>query len=47
MYYFKTLKLIIRKKTGLKRVAKFFLVDFNCIDTNDTLDNHRYLMKRT
>ena len=35
------------KKTGLKGVVKFFSVDFNSIDTNDILDIHRYLMKRT
>ena len=34
-------------KTGLKGVVKFFSVDFNPIDTNDILDIHRYLMKRT
>ena len=34
-------------KTGLKRVAKFFSVDFNPIDTNDILDKYRYLMKKT
>ena len=35
------------KKTGLKGVVKFFSVDFNPIDTNDILDIHKYLMKRT
>ena len=35
------------KKTGLKRVVNFFSVDFNLIDTNDVLDIHKYLMKRT
>ena len=34
-------------KTGLKGVAKFSSVDFNPIDTNEILDIHRYLMKRT
>ena len=34
-------------KTGLKGVVKFFSVDFNPIDTNDILDIHKYLMKRT
>ena len=34
------------KKTGLKGVVKFFSVDFNPFDTNDTLDIHKYLMKR-
>ena len=33
------------KKTGLKRGVKFFSADFNPIDTNDTLDIHKYLMK--
>ena len=35
------------KKTGLKRTVNFFSVDFNSIDTNDILDIHKYLMKRT
>ena len=35
------------KKTGLKGVIKFFSVDFNPIDTNDILDIHKYLMKKT
>ena len=35
------------KKTGLKGVINFFWVDFNPIDTNDILDIHKYLMKRT
>ena len=35
------------KKTGLKGVVKFFSVDFSPIDTNDVLDIHKYLMKRT
>ena len=35
-------------KTGLKGVVIFFVcVDFNPIDTNDTLDIHKYLMKGT
>ena len=34
-------------KTGLKGVVKFFSVDFNPIDTNDILDIHKNLMKRT
>ena len=37
----------LEKKTGLKGVAKFFSVDFNPIDTNNILDIHKYLMKRT
>ena len=32
------------KKTGSKRIAKIFSVDF--IDTNDGLYIHRYLMKK-
>ena len=35
------------KRTGLKRVVKCFSVDFNAIDTNNILDIHKYLMKRT
>ena len=35
------------KKTGLKRVVKFLSVDFNPIDTNNSLDIRKYLMKRT
>ena len=35
------------KKTGLKGSVKFFSVDFNPIDTNDILDIHKYLMKKT
>ena len=37
----------MKKKTGLKGVVKFFSVDFNPIVTNDILDIHKYLMKRT
>ena len=33
------------KKTGSKESLRNFSVDFNPIDTNDTLDIHRYLMK--
>ena len=36
-----------KKKAGLKGVVKFFSVDFNRIDSNDILDIHKYLMKRT
>ena len=32
--------------TGLKRVADFFLVDFNPIDNNKILDIYIYLMKK-
>ena len=35
------------KKTGLKGIVNFFSVYFNPIDTNDILDIHIYLMKRT
>ena len=35
------------KKNRIKRGCNFFSVDFNLIDTNDTLDVHKYLMKRT
>ena len=37
----------LKKKTGLKGVANFFSVDFKPIDTNNILDIHKYLMKRT
>ena len=36
-----------KKKTGLKGVVKFFSFNFNPIDTNNILDIHKYLMKRT
>ena len=32
------------KKTGLKGIVKFFSVDFNPVDTNNSLDIHKYLM---
>ena len=35
------------KKIGLKGVVKFFSADFNPIDTNEILDIHKYLMKKT
>ena len=35
------------KKSGLKGVVKHFSVDFNPIDTNNILDIHKYLTKRT
>ena len=35
------------KKNRIKRSWKIFSVDFNLIDTNDILDIHKYLMKRT
>ena len=34
-------------KTGLKGVVKCFSVDFNPIDSNNILDIHNYLLKRT
>ena len=37
----------MKKKTGLKGVIKFFSVDFNPTDTNDILDIHKNLTKRT
>ena len=35
------------KKRGLKGIVHFFSVDFNLIGTNNFLDIHKYLMKRT
>ena len=35
------------KKTGLQGVVNFFSVDFNPIDTNNILDIHKYILKRT
>ena len=35
------------KKSGLKGAINFFSVDFNPIDTNDILNIHKYLIKRT
>ena len=35
------------KKTGLKGVVTFFSVDCNPMDTNNILDIHKYLMKKT
>ena len=35
------------RKTGLKSVVTFFSISFNPIDTNNILDIHTYLMKRT
>ena len=43
----KDFKFTNMKKTKLKGVLNFFSVGFNPIDTNDILDNHKYLMKRT
>ena len=34
------------KKTGIKGVVNFFVVDFKPIDIKDILDIHKYLMKR-
>ena len=36
-----------RIKVAKLRVAKFFSADFNPIDTNNILDIHKYLIKRT
>ena len=36
----------MKEKTRLKRAVIFF-VDFNSVDTNDNLDIHKYLIKRT
>ena len=35
------------KKTRLEGRVNFFSVDFNPIDTDDSLDIHKYLMKKT
>ena len=43
----KILQLILFKKKGLNKVSIFFSVHFNPIDTNDILDIHFYLIKRT
>ena len=37
----------MKKKTGSKGVVQFCSADFNLIDTNNILDIHKYLMKRT
>ena len=37
----------MKKKTELKGVLKFFSVDFDTIDTNNIIDIHKYLMKKT
>ena len=39
--------IIWKKKTELKGVLKFFSVDFDPIDTNNIIDIHKYLMKKT
>ena len=36
-----------KSKTGLKTNVKFLSLDFNPIDTNDVLDVHKYLRKKT
>ena len=36
-----------KSKTGLKTNVKFLSLDFNPIDTNDVLDIHKYLRKKT
>ena len=33
------------KEAELKGSVKVFSVDYNAIDTNNIVDNHRYLMK--
>ena len=33
------------KKTGLNRYIYDFFVDYNVIDTSNTIDIHKYLMK--
>ena len=43
----KDFKINNMKKAGLKGVVNVFSVDFNPIDSNDILDIHKYLMKRT
>ena len=35
------------KKNSIKRKCEIFSFNFNPIDTNDILDVHRYIMKRT
>ena len=35
------------KETDLKGAVKVLSVDYNAINTNDTLDIHRYFMKKT
>ena len=35
------------QKTKLKESVKFFSFDFNPIGTNDVLDIHKHLMKKT
>ena len=37
----------MKKKTELKGVLKFFSVGFDPIDTNNIIDIHKYLMKKT
>ena len=36
-----------KKKTWLKGLVIFFSLNFDPIDTNDILNIHKYLMKRT
>ena len=33
------------KKTGLKGITNFFSVDYRFIDTNEILDDYKYLTK--
>ena len=37
----------MKRKTGLKGVVNFFSVNLILLIINDTLDIHKYLMKRT
>ena len=37
----------MKKKTGLREVAKCFSIDFNPNDTSNILDVHAYLIRRT
>ena len=37
----------VMKKIGLKGIVKVFSIDYNANDTNDILDIHRYLTKKT
>ena len=43
----KDFKINNMKKSILKGSVKFFSVDLNLIDTNDILDIHKYLMKKS
>ena len=43
----KDFTIINMKKQDQKEFVKYFCVDFNPIGTNNNLDIHEYLMKRT